>query len=141
MNTEPERYADRNLKAIALQDRFVRGLSWLRRIAGMTQQQVAEAAGWKQPYVDRLEDATSPLLKSLSRLERYARACKVTTVIAFVDPGTGQVVRTLPLDEAGEETALRLRESAEASAEVIEAEPAGASSGRMVLRAARRDLA
>lgn len=94
--------------AVALQDRFVRGFAWLRKVAGMTQRQLADAAGWKQPYVDRLEDARSPLLGGLSRMERYAGACGFTTVLVFVDKQTGTVARTLPLGEAGVTAADRL---------------------------------
>ena len=68
-----------------------------------------EVCALQQPYVDRLEDASSPLLKALCRLERYAQACKVTTVIVFVDPDSGKVVRTLPLGEQGQDAALRMR--------------------------------
>ena len=95
-------------KALALQDRFVRGFAWLRKVAGMTQRQVADAAGWQQPYVDRLEDARSPLLGALSRIERYAQACGCTTVLAFADARTGEVVRTLHLGEDGAATARRI---------------------------------
>ena len=94
--------------ALRLQDRFVRGFAWLRKVAGMTQSSVAQAAGWQQPYVARLEDARSPLLGGLSRLERYADACGFTTVLAFVDKETGVVVRTLNLGDAGDEAAERL---------------------------------
>ena len=94
--------------ALRLQDRFVRGFAWLRKLAGMTQSSVAAAAGWQQPYVARLEDARSPLLGSLTRLERYADACGFTTVLAFVDKETGAVVRTLNLGDAGDEAAERL---------------------------------
>lgn len=94
--------------ALALQDRFVRGFAWLRKVAGMTQSAVADAAGWQQPYVARLEDARSPLLSGLSRLERYADACGFTTVVVFVDKESGAVVRTLNLGDAGDEAAARL---------------------------------
>jgi transcriptional regulator with XRE-family HTH domain len=93
---------------LALQDRFVRGFAWLRKVAGMTQSAVAAAAGWKQPYVARLEDAQSPLLGGLARVERYADACGFTTVLVFVDKNTGAVERTLNLGEAGKEAAGHL---------------------------------
>ena len=111
MNTvefEVEIRSDEEDKALALQDRFVHGFAGLRKRAGLSQREVAREAGWHQPYVQRLEDANSPLLRGLSRLERYAQACGVTAVLTFVDRQTGEVVRTLPLDETGEEAAERL---------------------------------
>ena len=95
---------------VALQDRFVRGLTWLRRFAGKTQRDVAEFVGWHQPYVARLENpAESSLLKSLTLLESYAQACGATTLVTFVDPETGEIVGRLPLSDAAEAAADRLR--------------------------------
>lgn len=107
MTNEPSLLANEDT-ALRLQDRFIRGFAWLRKVAGMTQSSVAAAAGWHQPYVARLEDARSPLLGGLTRLERYADACGFTTVLAFVDKETGAVVRTLNLGDAGDEAAGRL---------------------------------
>lgn len=95
---------------VALQDRFARGLTWLRRFAGKTQRDVAEFVGWHQPYVARLENpAESSLLKSLTLLESYAQACGATTLVTFVDPETGEIVGRLPLSDAAEAAADRLR--------------------------------
>ena len=95
---------------VALQDRFARGLTWLRRFAGKSQRDVAEFVGWHQPYVARLENpAESSLLKSLSLLESYAQACGATTLVTFVKPETGEIVGRLPLSEAAEAAADRLR--------------------------------
>ena len=95
---------------VALQDRFARGLTWLRRYAGKTQRDVAESVGWHQPYVARLENpAESSLLKSLTLLESYARACGATTLVSFVDPATGEIVGHLPVSDAAEAAADRLR--------------------------------
>lgn len=94
---------------VALQDRFARGLTWLRRFAGKTQRDVAEFVGWHQPYVARLENpAESSLLKSLTLLESYAQACGATTLVTFVNPETGEIVGRLPLSEAAEAAADRL---------------------------------
>jgi|WetSurMetagenome_2_1015567.scaffolds.fasta_scaffold02272_11 hypothetical protein len=95
---------------VALQDRFSRGLTWLRRFAGKTQRDVGEFVGWHQPYVARLENpAESSLLKSLTLLESYAQACGATTLVTFVDPETGEIVGRLPLSDAAEVAADRLR--------------------------------
>lgn len=104
----PRVTSDDDAAALALQDRFVRGFAWLRKVAGMTQQAVADRAGWHQPYVARLEDANSPLLGALGRAERYADACGHTTVLVFVDKESGAIARTLNLGEAGAETAAAL---------------------------------
>jgi transcriptional regulator with XRE-family HTH domain len=94
---------------VALQDRFARGLTWLRRHAGRTQRDVAEFVGWHQPYVARLENpAESSLLKSLTLLESYARACGATTLVTFVDPATGEIVGHLPMSDEAEAAADRL---------------------------------
>ncbi len=116
-------------EAFALQDRFVRGFPWLRKKAGMTQRDLASAAGWKQPYVDRLEDARSPLLGALARVERYARACGFTTVVVFVDKQTDAVARTLPLGEAGAAAAERLLAGGAGTAMVRPGYPARLATG------------
>jgi len=95
---------------VALQDRFARGLTWLRRYAGKTQRDVAEFVGWHQPYVARLENpAESSLLKSLTLLESYAHACGATTLVTFVDPASGEIVGQLPMSGPAEAAADRLR--------------------------------
>jgi transcriptional regulator with XRE-family HTH domain len=125
MEFEVQIRSDEDDKALELQDRFVHGFSGLRKRAGMSQRDLAREAGWHQPYVQRLEDANSPLLRGLSRLERYAQACGVTAVLTFVDKETGEVARTLPLDDAGEAMAERLLSQpgdGEASLQVEDAE-------------------
>jgi transcriptional regulator with XRE-family HTH domain len=95
---------------VALHDRFARGLTWLRRFAGKTQRDLAELVGWHQPYVARLENpAESSLLKSLTLLESYAKACGATTLVTFVNPDTGEIVGHLPLSDSAEAAADRLR--------------------------------
>ena len=96
---------------LGLQDRFLRAFSWLRRTAGLRQRDVADAAGWQQPYVARLEDANSPLLRSLERVERYANACGATGLMVFLDRETGEVRRTMALGEAGVAMERPLREA------------------------------
>jgi transcriptional regulator with XRE-family HTH domain len=46
----------------------------MRRAAGLSQAALAEAAGWSQPYVSRLErfDGRTP---TLDVMEKWARAC------------------------------------------------------------------
>ena len=91
-----------------LQDKVMRGLTWLRRSKGLTQTMLAEATGWKQPHVSRLEDFDSSLITSLEKLQRYAKACNYTGVIAFVDLDTKQIAHTIALDKEGEEIVDRL---------------------------------
>jgi transcriptional regulator with XRE-family HTH domain len=106
---------DSESKLLSLQIRFLSMFSWLRRSVGLTQREVAGIAGWKQPYVARLEDERSPLLGVLSRLERYADACGATGVLVFVDQQTGQVRRTLALGDAGVEAAESISRSSGAT--------------------------
>jgi transcriptional regulator with XRE-family HTH domain len=95
-------------RALWLQDMVMRGLAWLRKTRGMTQSALAEKAAWKQPYVSRLEDASSPILPALERLDRYASACGYSVVITFVDRETGKIAQTIPLSEHAEAAADRL---------------------------------
>jgi transcriptional regulator with XRE-family HTH domain len=92
---------DDTARQLRLQDRFLRALAGLRRAAGLTQRELADRAGWHQPYVVRLEGERSPLIHSLARLERFADACGATALVTFVDPKTGEAQRTLALSDAG----------------------------------------
>lgn len=96
---------------LGLQDRFLRTFSWLRRVTGRTQRDVANATGWKQPYVARLEDANSPLLRSMERMERYANACGMTGVIVFFDEESGEIRRTMALGQSGTQFEEPLRDA------------------------------
>jgi len=49
-------------------------LARLRARAGLTQTQLAEIAGWDQPYVSKLESAEGPW-PSAASLDKFARAC------------------------------------------------------------------
>lgn len=109
----PLKLSHEDSELLGLQDRFLRGFSWLRKVAGLTQSEVAESAGWEQPYVSRLEDAESPLIGSLSRVERYANACRSTAVLVFVDPSSGKVQRSMALGETGVQLEEAARESVE----------------------------
>jgi transcriptional regulator with XRE-family HTH domain len=103
---------------LRLQDRFLRAFAALRRAAGRTQRDVAEATGWQQPYVNRLEGPSSALIGSMARVERYAQACGSTCVLTFLDPRTGQVVRTMALGDAGVPLESALREPVRAMVEL-----------------------
>ncbi|MDE2564525.1 MAG: helix-turn-helix domain-containing protein [Burkholderiales bacterium] len=103
--------ADPDGTLLRLQQRFLRAFAWLRRGVGLSQRALAEAAGWKQPYVARLEDARSPLIVSMARVERYAQACGATAVLVFVEPHTGRVQRSLALGDDGAALAEGLREA------------------------------
>ncbi|MDE2082172.1 MAG: helix-turn-helix domain-containing protein [Burkholderiales bacterium] len=96
---------------LRLQQRFLRTLAWLRRSSGLTQRALAEAAGWKQPYVARLEDERSPLIVSMARVERYAQACGATAVLVFVEKASGRVRRSLALGDDGAALAEGLRDA------------------------------
>ena len=54
--------------------RLALALVGMRRKAGRTQKQVAEAAGWDQGYVSRLEFGRGPL-PEVATVQRYAKAC------------------------------------------------------------------
>jgi transcriptional regulator with XRE-family HTH domain len=106
-------------KLLRLQKRFLRAFAWMRRAAGMTQREVAQATNWKQPYVARLEDERSPLIMALARVERYAQACGATGVLMFVDQQSGEVRRALALGDDGERilrSAAKRQRVADASA-------------------------
>jgi len=97
-------------KLLRLQKRFLRAFAWLRRSAGLTQRELAQEAGWKQPYVARLEDERSPLIMAMARIERYALACGATGVMIFVDKQSGEVRRSLALGDDGVEMARAVRD-------------------------------
>jgi hypothetical protein len=70
-----------------------------------------------------LEDADSPLIGSLSRVECYANARRSTAVLIFVDPATGKVQRSMALGEAG----VQLEQTARESVETLTASGSGLS--------------
>lgn len=102
------------IDSLWLQDMVTRGLAWLRKSKGITQAILAEKTGWKQPYISRLEDANSPILPALQRIERYASACGYSGIITFVDQETGEIAQTIALSENAEQAAdaLMIREDA-----------------------------
>jgi hypothetical protein len=69
--------------------RLVLTLAGVRKAAGRTQVQVAEAAGMAQGDVSRLESQEDMML---STLERYARALGAEVEIAFTYPNGARIV-------------------------------------------------
>lgn len=97
---------------IWLQDQVVRGLAWLRKSRGLTQTALAEATGWQQPHISKLEDFDSPLVSALEKMQRYAKACGYTSVVTFIDPQTQRLAYTIALGEEGEAIAEKLEQAA-----------------------------
>lgn len=60
----------------------------MRRAAGLSQSALAEAAGWSQPYVSRLErfDGKTP---TLDVMEKWARACGFAGELRVYPQGRG----------------------------------------------------
>ena len=71
----------------------------LRRDLGLTQTVVAEAAGWRQPYVARLEGNPSDAAGALERIEKFANACGASAMLLFVDRRTGSVKQAVSVGE------------------------------------------
>ena len=63
----------------------------MRKAAGLSQRALAEAVGWKQPQVARMESATGPW-PTREALHDYARACGRTVGLVFVHPRSGHAL-------------------------------------------------
>lgn len=61
-------------------------LTELRRAAGLTQRQLADAAGWKQSYVARLESAIDRM-PSPETVARFAEACEAEAGLVLIRKG------------------------------------------------------
>lgn len=66
-------------------------LARLRARAGLTQTQVAEVAGWDQPYVSKMESAEGPW-PSAASLDKFARACNSGVGWVFLQEQEGTVI-------------------------------------------------
>jgi transcriptional regulator with XRE-family HTH domain len=72
----------------------------LRKVRNLTQTELAERAGWQQPYVARIERGEAQMITGLEGLEAYANALDASTVLMFVDRKTSNVLSKVRLGES-----------------------------------------
>ena len=71
------------IDTLAERARMQQVLVGLRKTKGLTQQDLADAAGWKQSAVARFENNPRPSRVKVNSLVQYARACDVEIGVFF----------------------------------------------------------
>lgn len=97
---------ERRLRENLPRHRLALALVAMRRLAGLTQKQVAAAMGRDQAYVSRMESSRGPMPRATS-IEAYATACHANAGYIFVsdEPIRPEIV-TVPLGGAAEGGAI-----------------------------------
>jgi transcriptional regulator with XRE-family HTH domain len=72
-----------NLRSLNPRIELAKALIYIRRSAGMTQQQVAEAMKKDQPFVSRMESVSGPF-PDITSISLYAHACHSGFGLVFV---------------------------------------------------------
>ena len=94
-------------------------LTKLRRDAGLTQRQVAEKAGWKQPYVARLESGLDHM-PSPETVARFAEVCNAEAGLILIRKGPSGVEISDTISLTGRRTAVeRIMHIAEQDQEAV----------------------
>lgn len=86
------------LDATARKKALAIALVTVRKKMGLTQIQVAECTGFKQPFISKLESPSGPM-PTAETISRYAHVCGVQLVVSFCS-GNNDLSRSVPISAA-----------------------------------------
>jgi transcriptional regulator with XRE-family HTH domain len=93
----------------------------MRKSAGLTQQQLADRTGWRQPFVARLETVASATLPNPETIQKFAAACGYSLSFIFTNPQLQDSTVVALDDQAADTTGMDLARELEQAREAMEA--------------------